>query len=95
MSLGIITSCGSTKSIYTKEVRERFKETIGETRIITENDLLKLPKPVAHYLRYCGWVGKEVPKNFYCQFDGPFYLKRDKPMNFDIKTQRITPGQPL
>jgi hypothetical protein len=85
MLLGIITSCSSTTSIYTKEVRERFKMPIGKPRFITENDLLKLPKPVAQYLRYCGWVGKEIPKNFYCKFDGPFYLKRDKPMKFDIE----------
>lgn len=85
MSLGILTSCASTRGIYKKEVRERFKQPLKETRIITETDLDKLPVPVANYLRYCGWLGKEIPRNFYCTFDGPFFIKKGKPMKFDIE----------
>ena len=54
MSLSILKLVASTKSIYKKEVRERFKQPIGETGIITETDLSKLPVPVAKYLSYCG-----------------------------------------
>jgi len=85
MALGIFASCASTKSIYKKELSERFKQPLKETRIITETDLSKLPIPVANYLRYCGWLGKEIPMNFYCKFNGPFYIKREKPMEFDIE----------
>jgi len=85
MAMGIFASCASTKSIYKKEVSERFKQPLSETRIITETNLSKLPVPVANYLRYCGWLGKEIPRNFYCKFDGPFYIKKGKPMKFDIE----------
>lgn len=85
MSLGILASCSSTKSIYKKEVQERFKQPIGETRIITDTDLSTLPTPVAKYLTYCGWLGKDIPVNFYCKFNGPFYIKKGKPMKFDIE----------
>jgi len=85
MSTGTFRSISSTKRIFNKEVRDRFKEPISETRTITEDDMIKLPVPVANYLRYCGWVGKTIPRNFYCKFDGPFYVKRDKPMNFDVE----------
>lgn len=85
MSLGILTSCATTKSIYKNEVYERFKQPIGETRIITETDLSKLPVPVAKYLLYCGWLGKEIPMNFYCKIEGPFYVKKGEPMKFEIE----------
>jgi len=85
MALGIFASCASTRSIYKKEVRERFKQPLGETRIISETDLARLPVPVANYLRYCEWLGKEIPRNFYCKFKGPFYTKPGNPMKFDIE----------
>jgi hypothetical protein len=85
MAMGIFASCASTRSIYKKEVSERFKQPLKEPRIITETDLAKLPDPVANYLRYCGWLGKEIPSNFYCKFDGPFYIKKGKPMKFKIE----------
>ena len=85
MVLGFFASCASTKSIYKKELRERFEQLLKETRIITETDLAKLPVPVANYLRYSGWLGKEIPRNFYCKFDGPFYIKKGKPMKFEIE----------
>jgi hypothetical protein len=85
MTLGIFTSCASTRSIYKKELKERFKQPLKETRLIAESDLTALPKAVANYLRYCGWVGKAIPRNFYCKFDGPFYIKPGKPMNFNIE----------
>ena len=88
MALGFITSCASTRSIYKKELSERFKQPLKETRIITETDLAKLPVPVANYLRYCGWLGKEIPRNFYCKFDGPFFVKKGKPMKFVLSGVR-------
>lgn len=74
-----------TKKIYQQEVYHRFEQARGESRTITETDVDKLPIPVAGYLRYCGWVGREMPHCFYCRFEGPFYLKKDKAMNFKIE----------
>lgn len=80
MVLSLFTSCASTKYIFKKEVKERFVEPIEKPRLITENDLNKLPTPIANYLSYCGWLGKEVPQNFYMEFKGDFSLKEGKYM---------------
>jgi hypothetical protein len=78
MSFGILTSCASTRSIFKKEVKERFNQPIEKTGIITSEDLKKLPAPVARYLEYCGWVGKEKPINFHVRMNGKFSLKQGK-----------------
>jgi hypothetical protein len=78
MSLGILTSCATTKSIYKKEVKDRFNQPIQKPSIIKTEDLKTLPVPVARYLEYCGWVGKEKPLNFHVKMNGKFSLKQGK-----------------
>ncbi|MDA3927920.1 MAG: hypothetical protein PF541_03115 [Prolixibacteraceae bacterium] len=78
MSLALFSSCVSTKSIFKKEVQERFQEPVAEKRLITKKDLNKLPTPVANYLEYCGWLNREVPENFHLKFTGEFSLKEGK-----------------
>ena len=78
MLSSLFSSCVSTKSIFKKEVKERMEMALKETRIITKTDLETLPAPVANYIEYCGWIGKEIPRNFFLEFGGMFSLKEGK-----------------
>ncbi|MDA3881617.1 MAG: hypothetical protein PF436_14610 [Prolixibacteraceae bacterium] len=80
MALSILSSCSSAKKMYKKDVRERLEKQEIETRKITNTDLEDLPEPVAKYLDYCGWIGKDIPRNFFFRFDGRFSLKPGKEM---------------
>lgn len=88
MAFSLFTSCISTKSIFKKEVKKRFTEPIETTSLITEDDLNKLPLPLANYMKYCGWLGKEIPKNFYLKIGGKFSLKEGKYVK--IKTEQYS-----
>lgn len=81
MATTFIPSLKSTRRIYKQEVAQRFQEPIDAPRLITQDDLNKLPIPIANYLEHCGWLGKEIPKNFHLEFSGKFSLKPGKYMN--------------
>jgi hypothetical protein len=80
MALSILSSCTSAKKMYEKDVGNRLESQDIATRTITNSDLDKLPMPVAKYLEHCGWVGKNIPRNFFFRFDGKFSLKPGKEM---------------
>lgn len=86
MALSIFTACTSTRTIFNKEVNQRFTPIPSQTRVITQADLEKLPMPVANYLDSCGWLGKEIPRNFYLSFSGDFSLKEGKYIK--VKTEQ-------
>lgn len=78
LAINIFTACTSTRTIFNREVKVRFGQNQPQTRVITPTDLEKLPIPVAKYLEHCGWLGKEIPRNFYLKFTGDFSLKEGK-----------------
>lgn len=80
MALGFLTSCSSVKNKYRNDVVACFDRQKTETRQITTADLERLPEPVARYLEYCGWLGKNIPRNFYLTLEGKFSLKPGKEM---------------
>ena len=86
MTIALFTSCTSTRKIYKQEVAQRFQEPTKASRLITRDDLNKLPITVANYLENCGWLGKEIPKNVHLEFSGKFSLKPGKYMN--IKSEQ-------
>lgn len=85
MTLTFLTSCASTKSIYRKEVAQRSEQPKPTPQIITKANLDTLPKPVANYLLYCGWLGQNIPTHFSAQMSGDFSLKRGKYMKVKMK----------
>ncbi|HKK80721.1 MAG TPA: DUF6544 family protein, partial [Prolixibacteraceae bacterium] len=80
MILSILSSCTSTKKMYEKDVSNQMAKQNIETRSITKADMENLPVPVAKYLEHCGWIGKDIPRNFFFRFDGRFSLKPGKEM---------------
>ncbi|MBI3232839.1 MAG: hypothetical protein HYZ42_02165 [Bacteroidetes bacterium] len=64
-------STWSFSSWYHDDVQKGLQETYGlSDTILTENDLLPLPKPVKKYLHYTGVVGKPKVRNFKVVFCG-------------------------
>ncbi|MBN1924261.1 MAG: hypothetical protein JW798_00365 [Prolixibacteraceae bacterium] len=94
MALGILSSCSSAKQMYKNDVKEVFNKQSIETRVITTNDLAKLPAPVAKYLEYCGWLGKNIPRNFYLSLEGRFSLKPDKEVKINTEQYNWLNQQP-
>lgn len=88
MPANFLSAFASPKSIFQQEVKERFNLASTSDRTITEADLEKVPNPVARYLQYCGWVGEEIPRNFYLQFEGDFSLKKGKYMK--VKSEQYS-----
>jgi hypothetical protein len=65
-------------------LRSRFREDVarasaptGSPALVTENDLLHLPPPVAAYLRYAGVVGKPRVEHVSAAFHGRIRAKPD------------------
>ncbi|HAM09372.1 MAG: hypothetical protein A2X04_09740 [Bacteroidetes bacterium GWF2_41_9] len=59
------------KMRYKKEVLEALERTKGiKTEILTEDDIIHLPRAVQQYIRYTGASGKEKVTNFRVEFDG-------------------------
>ncbi len=54
----------SLKNLYLSEVKTDLISTSKYSKnIITEKDILTLPKPVQRYIRYCGYLDKEKMVN--------------------------------
>lgn len=85
MLLTLLKSCASTTRIFKNEVDNRFKSGIPSERIITTEDLEKLPVPMANYLNNCGWLGKPIPYNFSATMTADFSLKKDKYIKVKMK----------
>jgi len=71
--VAIILNYGSYRfeKSYQKDVKENLQRTnILTTDLLIESDLLPLPEPVQHYLKYAGVVNKPKPKNMRIVFEG-------------------------
>ncbi len=61
----------SFKSNYLKDIKSNLVATEQiQTDLMTEADILSLPKPVIKYIQYSGFVGKPKVKNFKIIFTG-------------------------
>lgn len=80
------SSLKQVKRIYQEEVEQRFQIPIKTSNSITRDDLNRLPPAVANYIEHCGWLGKEVPVNFYLEFKGEFSTSPGKYMK--IKSEQ-------
>ncbi|HPR33301.1 MAG TPA: hypothetical protein PLK12_14475 [Prolixibacteraceae bacterium] len=86
MASNFLSNFASAKKIFRREVIRHFQKSAGTGHeILTEEHLDQLPVPVARYLRYGGWVGKEIPKNFYVSLYGDFSLKPGKYMKVKVE----------
>ncbi len=59
------------ESRFTRDVKMHLQGTNHpQADLLTEADMLSLPPPVQHYLRYCGAVGRPKVKNMRMAFEG-------------------------
>ena len=75
----------SFKNIYKTEVEQRL-QTVADTSIVSEEDIIHLPDPVKKYLYYVGVVGNPKISNFKAVFRGKMKNKMDgKWMNINSR----------
>jgi hypothetical protein len=55
---------------YLADVRIANESTQTRSEILSEQDLIHLPLPVAQYLRYVGVIGKSKVHSYFIKFDG-------------------------
>jgi hypothetical protein len=63
---------------YKKEVKSARRVNVAESELLTEKDLIHLPKPVQKYLTYTGAIGKEKVHSFRVIADGKMKMNKDK-----------------
>ncbi|MCW7463525.1 DUF6544 family protein [Leptospira limi] len=64
-----LNCCHPLQDQFQKDVNHEFAEQNMEIKVLTELDLITLPKPVQRYLRYTKALGKPVAINFRLVFD--------------------------
>ncbi len=83
--LSALLACNTIKKAYVHQVEDEFSRQTFAKEILTEKDLVKLPKTIQKYLRYTGSVGKEKVYNFRMEFMAEMYKKKDSPMISDTE----------
>ena len=76
--VAVVVGSGSAffENSFRNDVRERLYQTSSLSKeLLSEEDLLPLPAPVQHYLRYAGVVNKPKVKNMRIVFEGQMRRK--------------------
>ncbi|HNW52638.1 MAG TPA: hypothetical protein PKN21_00140 [Bacteroidales bacterium] len=79
---GIILSYATTsyKGRYLSEVKTLLSQEVQSSQqVLTESDLSGLPVPVQKYIRYTGFIGKPVVRNFRVVFEGNIRKNEQSP----------------
>jgi len=77
-----IIACSSTKKMFELKKSEEFaSQPLTAESVLSEKEILYLPKPVQKYLTYTGAIGKSKIQNMYIEFVAEMFQKPgDSPM---------------
>lgn len=60
----------SPRARWQREAEAGLQSTVVTTQLLTEDDLVGLPAPLADYIRHCGALGKPRVANFVAEVEG-------------------------
>ncbi len=59
----MFNSCNTPQNIFQSDLKEYFADADANIPVMTEESIAHLPQAIQNYLKYCGFVGKQIPMN--------------------------------